>query len=127
MFLRKGTIAFIGLVIITVIARSIIPLAKGDQTSLPYNAWIPYNLENRIFFWLTFTFQSVGAMITGQVIVAGDAFVIVMMLQLCVQIEILIHRIEDFPELCKKQLINNSANEQIILGNWIQHHNSLYL
>lgn len=109
------------------ILRSIIPLAKGSKRSLPYDAWIPYNLENKTTFWLTFILQTLGAVIAAEGSVACDTFVVVIMLQLCAQVEILIHRMSIFPKICKMEFPNNNKKEQIVLSNWIQHHNLLYL
>lgn len=127
---------FAAVVVLTVIAKTTIPLLRGDFTTLPYSGWIPYSLESRTIFWLTFTFQSMGAMIVTNVIAATDSFIITMLLQLYAQIEILIHRMNMFSELhrmednAKKLYKTNVSNyykrEKIFLINWIQHHNFIY-
>ncbi|XP_051159433.1 odorant receptor 4-like [Leptopilina boulardi] len=88
---------------------------------------MPFNNANRIFFWLTFLHDSFGGPIAGQATVACDSFIMIMILQLTAQMEILIHRMQIFFELCKIKIPNNPHMEQIILKNWVQHHNSLHL
>ena len=110
------------------LARSLTPLANGlIDATLPYKAWAPYDLENRILFWLTFFGQTVSSMITGQATVAVDTFAMVMMLQLSAQLKILKHRIQKLPQLYMKESNLNAKKEEIIIGMWIQHHNSMHM
>lgn len=111
---------------ISVTAKTTIPLLRGDLKSLPYGGWIPYNIDSRLTFWMTFVFQSLGAIIVSNVIVASDGFIVAMLLQLCSQIEILIHRMNMFPKLYKTQIKVYSERQHLFLVDWIQHHNSLY-
>lgn len=107
--------------------KSIFPLFSGLTTSSSVQDSVAYDYENEIFFWMTFTYQSLGAILGGQAAVAGDTFIMVMMLQICAQLEILIHRIQVFPKLCKKKFPNNPEMEQLFLSDWVKHHDSLYL
>ena len=58
---RSGTITFLTLGGITIVSIAVAPLTKGFDTVLPYRAWVPYNLDNRISFWLTYLLQAVGS------------------------------------------------------------------
>ena len=75
-------------------------LLKGSSASLPYKSWIPYNLENRLIFWVTYAVQATGSITEGHVTIAADTHIMVMMIQLCAQLEILLYRMHKFPELC---------------------------
>ncbi|XP_033218488.1 odorant receptor 4-like [Belonocnema kinseyi] len=89
--------------------------------------WLPYSLENGTSYWLTYLLYVVAFMIAAQTSVASDTFAIVMMLQLCAQLEILKHRIQKYPQLCMKEIPKKPRMEQRNLGKWIKHHNSLYI
>ncbi|XP_033218490.1 odorant receptor 46a-like [Belonocnema kinseyi] len=114
---RFGTITFIVAVIITVLIKATGPLTKNDGMR-SFKIWVPYSLENSTSYWLTYLFHLVASMIAAETSVAADTFVIVMMLQLSAQLEILAHRIQNYPRL--------RMNEQKTFGKWIQHHNFLY-
>lgn len=102
-------------------------MAKGLIKSATAVASIAYDIENRTLFWLAFVYQLLGAILGAQGAVAGDTFIMVMMLQICAQIEILIHRMQMFPKLCKMKFPNNPRMELVFLSDWVEHHDSLYL
>ena len=92
---------------------------------LPYRAWVPYNLNNRISFWLTYLLQAVGSITCAEVTMAVDTFAMAMMLQLCAQLDILMYRIQKYARL-SRQKSYNAKEENIFLGSWVQHHQSMY-
>ena len=127
---RIGTIIFLVLGGITLTVITAAPLTKGLNAGLPYKAWVPYSLENRLFFWLTYLLQVIGTFGAGEATIAIDSFIMVMMLQMCAQLEILIYRMQKFPHLCAqrlKQPWNTQRQEQIVLGMWIRHHEIIYM
>lgn len=112
---------------ITIIIKAAAPLVKGSKALLPYKSWVPYSLENRLLFWLTYLLQTVGSFGVGEATIAIDTFVMAMMLQLCAQLEILMHRMQKYPGLCAKHSCNTEKQEQIFLGMWIEHHECMYM
>ena len=52
-----------------------------------------------LLFWATYAVQATGSITTGQVTIAVDTHIMVMMIQLCTQLEILMYRMHKFPEL----------------------------
>ncbi|XP_033218489.1 odorant receptor 4-like [Belonocnema kinseyi] len=123
---RFGTMTFITSVSIAILVK-VIGLLTKDEGIRSFKMWVPYSLENGTSYWLTYVLYFVGFMIIAQISVAGDTFAIVMMLQLCAQLEILKHRILKYPQLCMKEFPKNPRTEQRNLGKWIEHHNSLYI
>lgn len=91
-----------------------------------FTACIPYNLKNRILFWLTYCYQNYGNIVGSQAAVASDTFIMAMILKMCAQMEILAYRMQIFPELCKTKYIKYPEMEQKILCDWIKQHESLY-
>lgn len=106
-------------------AKSVMPFIYGLTGSAFQHA--AFNLRDKISYWLTFSSQSLGPILGAQMGVASDTFIMVMMLQICAQMEILIHRMQVFPEICQKEFPNNPEMEQVILSDWVQHHDSLHL
>lgn len=127
-FRRKITIIFLAFASVTIILKATAPLTKGSSAILPYKAWTPYNLENRIIFWLTYIIQAIGSTTAGHITIAVDTFIMAMMIELCAQLEILMYRMKKYPEFCMKTKIYNDGQQKqkIILGMWIQHHESIY-
>ena len=124
---RIGTMIFFILGSMTIIIRALAPLTKGLNAGLPYKTWVPYSLENRLFFWLTYFLQALGSFGIGEATIAIDTFIMVMMLQICAQLEILMYRIQKQFRLCANQQHPYSIEEQNVLGIWIQHHESIYM
>ncbi|XP_043473271.1 odorant receptor 67a-like isoform X2 [Leptopilina heterotoma] len=123
---RSSTIILSFTIIATCVSKAIFPFVKGLKPSSFFQAWVPYDLENRFFFWLTFVIQNFGLLICGQATVACDTFILALILRICAEIDVLVYRMEIFPEMCKKSFINYSKTEKIVLNEWIQHHESLY-
>lgn len=125
---RKITIIFLAFASVTIILKAIAPLTKGFNATLPYKSWTPYNIDNRITLWVTYFIQAVGSITAGHVTIAVDTFIMSMMIQLCAQLEILMHRIKKYPEFCFKTKIYDDGphRQKIILGMWIEHHESMY-
>ena len=111
---------------IAITTKAIAPLTKGFDTVLPYRAWIPYNLDNRISFWLTYLLETIGSFSCGEATIAIDAFAMAMMLQLCAQLDILMYRIQKYARLCRQKSCNTKG-ENIFIGSWVQHHQSMYM
>ena len=89
-------------------------------------AWVPYNLDNRISFWLTYLLQAMGSFTSGEATIAIDTFAMTMMLQLCAQLDILMYRIQKYAQLCGENSFNTKG-EDIFLESWVLHHQSMYM
>lgn len=112
----------------TIILKALAPLSKGSNATLPYKAWTPYNLENRLIFWITFVIQAIGSTTAGHITIAVDTFIMAMMIELCSQLEILMYRIKKLPEFYLKTMnySDGERRQKIVFGMWIQHHESIY-
>lgn len=67
-----------------------------------------------------------GGFICGQGTTSGDTYIVTMMLQICAQVEILIYRMQIFPDICVTKFAKRPKIEQIFLKEWVKHHDFLY-
>lgn len=106
----------------------LVPLASKHITTLPVPAWLPYSLENRIIFALSYLHQSIGIFMSVSITVAMESLALTTMLQMCGQLEIIMHRINELPELAKKNYIKTDIyhREIEITKQCIKHHLYVY-
>lgn len=113
---------------VTIILKATGPLTKGSNAVLPYKAWMPCSLDNRLSFWMAYALQAVGSFGIGEATIAIDTFAMVMMLQLCSQLEILMHRIQNYPYLSlEEKIYSDIPQSKSDIGLWVEHHQSMYM
>lgn len=84
------------------------------KENLTYRAWIPFDYTLPSVFYLVFTHQLIGMMITAAVNVACDSLVSGLLQQICCQLEILKYR------------LTKVLHDHHILRDCIRHHNRIY-
>ncbi|XP_058802898.1 odorant receptor Or1-like [Phymastichus coffea] len=103
----------------------------SNKLDLPFKTWLPYSIETRWSYWLSFGHQFLGLLCCASVSVANDTIVTGFMMQACAQFEILEHRFKLLPRLVEKaksQMTDNEVDkcEENILKQYVQHHNHIY-
>lgn len=63
---------------------------------LPYNCWIPYDINSNIPFAITFIYEVLASLIATSMQLAFDAFVIGCIIHIIAQFEILQYRLKAF-------------------------------
>ncbi|XP_043480715.1 uncharacterized protein LOC122510271 [Leptopilina heterotoma] len=113
----------------TILLKAIGPLIQNNNGVLPYKAWMPCEIEKRLSFWMIYGLQTIGSFGAGQTTIAIDTFAMTMMLQLCSQLEILMHRMQKYPYLSLETKIYGDIRQkrENNIGMWVQHHQSMYM
>lgn len=125
---RNGTIVFLALGGTTILLKAIGPLFQKNNEELPYKAWMPCEIEKRLSFWMIYGLQTIGSFGAGQTTIAIDTFAMTMMLQLCSQLEILMHRMKKYPYLyLETKIYGDIRQREKKIGMWVQHHQSMYM
>lgn len=103
-------------------------IEKKGKVSLIFNTWIPYNINCRTVFFFTYLYQALALLMTAMISIATECFAMLITLQICGQLDIIIHRLnllsvrqsENCPEFIKHQL------ESKIIKDCVIHHNYVY-
>ncbi|OXU18895.1 hypothetical protein TSAR_016576 [Trichomalopsis sarcophagae] len=64
-----------------------------DNQDLPYQVLLPYDLSNKLCYWLTFVHHSLGAVLFTAISITNDAVITGFMMHVCGQLSILQHRL----------------------------------
>ncbi|XP_043480574.1 odorant receptor 23a-like [Leptopilina heterotoma] len=105
------------------------PLVFNNVTSLPLPTWLPYSLESSLVFSLSYLHQSLGIFMTVTISIAMESLALTISLQICGQLEIIIHRLNLIPELYENK--NNFKadlyeQEAELTKRCIEHHLYVY-
>ena len=112
----------------TAASVSLTPLMQ-KRIQLPLNnMWLPYTINSKSVFCSTYIYQSLSAWMSACLLAALDAFTIIIILQVCAQIDIIIERLNMLPELrqnCNSEYILHHQEIKII-KDCVRHHIHLY-
>ncbi|XP_058802895.1 putative odorant receptor 92a isoform X2 [Phymastichus coffea] len=91
---------------------------------LPYPVLLPYSLANPINYWLSYAHQAITAFYLGHIGITSDLIATGFMWQLCGQLEVLKHRLQELPG--KIAEISQVEVEKQLLKECVHHHVHLY-
>ena len=96
---------------------------------LPFkDIWLPSTLNSKPLFWLTYIQQSLSAWMTSCLTGSFETLTMIIILQVCAQIDIIIERLNMLPEL--RQNFNSEyilhQQEIKIIKDCVRHHIHLY-
>ncbi|XP_043480573.1 odorant receptor Or1-like [Leptopilina heterotoma] len=98
-----------------------------NVTTLPLPTWLPYSLDDsKLVFSLSYLHQSIGIIMTVTISVAMESLALTMSLQICGQLEIIIHRLNLIPELCEKNYVKSDYREAELTKRCVKHHLFVY-
>ena len=104
------------------------PLIDKNSIRLPVDAWMPYIINSKPVFCLTYIYQSLCVWMTASLTVSFETFTMIIILQVCAQIDIIIERLNMLPELrqnCNSEYILQHQEIKII-KDCVRHHIHLY-
>uniref|UniRef100_A0ABD2WNV5 Odorant receptor n=1 Tax=Trichogramma kaykai TaxID=54128 RepID=A0ABD2WNV5_9HYME len=109
------------------------PMVKYDtDLKLPTSSWYPYNTNETVYFWVSYSQQMfVGGSIISMHI-GADTLLSGMILQSCVQLQLLKHRLRSFSKHCidaHRYLgtkLSKSSIESVFLRQYICDHQLIY-
>lgn len=104
-------------------------LAKAkDGIILPLKGSFPYDYNRTLPFILTYTFQALSIYVGSFVTIGSETFVMTMMMQICTQLDIIFHRLQNLPFLYRNnnQFVIFSKKEARVIRNCVIHHNYVY-
>lgn len=91
-------ISLLTLVEISALFVVVAPLCGAmDNQDLPYQVLLPYDISNKLLYWLTFVHHSLGAVLFTAISITNDAVITGFMMHVCGQLNILQHRLALLP------------------------------
>ena len=125
---RFVTIIFIITINVSATSVNLTPLLE-ERIRLPFNdMWLPYTINSKSVFWLTYIYQSLSVWMGACVSGSFEGLMLVMILRICAQIDIIVNRLNTFPKLHQN---NNSEyipfeEECKLIRDCVRHHIHLY-
>ncbi|XP_051164235.1 odorant receptor 9a-like [Leptopilina boulardi] len=105
---RFYTILYLFITNSTSISLFLIPPSKRSDFPLPFKMWIPYSLNSRLLYFLTYIHQGLGTTMGACVTSAIEGIALMTILQICAQYEIFIYRLNLLSQLSTKKNYNES-------------------
>ncbi|XP_051169296.1 uncharacterized protein LOC127286760 [Leptopilina boulardi] len=123
---RRNTLLFFLLAQVNGLIVYLSPLASKNVLPLP--AWLPYSLDSSIAFIFSYLHQSISTFMIATLSVAMESLALTICLQICGQLDIIIHRLNLLPELWKKNDVKSDPYEQEIelIKRCVKHHLYVY-
>lgn len=106
--------------------KSIINTTQGH---LPFRAWLPYDCNKPLMFWITFVHQFITSIFATIISVGTDTLIFGLFLQTCVQFEIFECRLQlaiNTKAQCPENFSQTSDKERTTISKYINHHLSIY-
>ena len=127
-FCRMITIIF--LIVTNITATSVnLTTLMGKTIQLPFKeTLLPYTLNSKPLFWLTYIHQSLSAWMIACLTGSFETLTMVIILQVCAQIDIIIERLHKLPELrknCNSEYVLHYQEIKVI-KDCVWHHIHLY-
>ena len=118
------------MIVINITAASVCLTPLMQKTiRLPLkDMWLPYTLNSKPLFWLTYIQQSLFAWISACLSGSFETLTMIMILQVCAQIDTILERLNMLPELrqnCNSEYILHHQEIKII-KDCVRHHIHLY-
>lgn len=106
----------------------LVPLAAKSVTTLPLPSWVPYSLDSRLVFILSYLHQSIGIFMTVTISVSMESLALSIILQVCGQLEIMMHRLSLLSELTEENYVKSDQynREKELTDRCIEHHLYIY-
>ena len=127
-FCRFTSIIFLIVTNITAASVNLTPLME-KTIRLPFkDIWLPYTLNSKPLFWLTYIHQSLSAWMAACLTGSFETLTMIIILQVCAQIDIIIERLNMLPELqknCYSEYVLHYQEIKII-KDCVRHHIHLY-
>ena len=127
-FCRLTTIIFLIVTNISAASVYLTPLIDKNSIRLPVNAWLPYSINSKPVFCLTYIYQSLSVWMAASLTGSFETFTMIIILQVCAQIDIIIERLNMLPEVrknCNSEYILHHQEIRII-KDFVRHHIHLY-
>lgn len=100
------------------------PLMNVKNMSLPLKSWIPYNINSRTIFCLTYFYQGVALYYEGLLYTSMESLLTILMHHICSQLEILTIRFFEIANLRKRKFLKIDIYEEEckLVKNCVDHH-----
>lgn len=91
------------------------PLVQDpDKRELPFRVWLPYDIHDQWNYWLTYAIE-LGPMIVGILLnVTTDVVISGFVLQACIQLDMLKHRLNKLPDIVKEAKRRKLASPETV-------------
>lgn len=108
---------------IAAIAMMLSPLATIPNMNLPIPSWIPFPLDSKLVYFLLYLHQVICCFMAIFINVGMDTIALTVILRICCQLEIIMHRLYLFSQLMKSnELESVDSNQNTEIVNCIKHH-----
>ncbi|XP_043480584.1 odorant receptor 46a-like [Leptopilina heterotoma] len=99
---RKYTKFFFIIIFSTTVALTIGGVMKGNNANLPFKASYPFDEKRVETFWTLYIIQCLNIYSSGCVTVGFETLIMVLIIQICSQLDIIYHRLQTLPDLHNK-------------------------
>ncbi|XP_011503569.1 PREDICTED: odorant receptor 46a, isoform A-like [Ceratosolen solmsi marchali] len=93
--IRFVTLFYTILAEITCILITIRSFFASTTNTLPFRAWIPYEIQTQFHFWIVFFHQTIAHVVGANIQIANDTLVYAMLIQTNMQLQILKNRLKN--------------------------------
>ncbi|XP_033220121.1 odorant receptor 46a-like [Belonocnema kinseyi] len=126
---RSNTIIFLFMTNISALSVLVTPPSKRSNFPLPFKVWIPYSLNSRLVYSLTYFHQGVAITMAAFITASVEGLASVIMLQICAQLEIIVHRLHLLSQLQRKYYSKfiDYQDESKLMKDCVDHHIYTYM
>ncbi|XP_043480579.1 odorant receptor 9a-like [Leptopilina heterotoma] len=121
---RLYTILYLILINISSLSVLLFPPSRRSNFPLPFKVWTPYNLSCKSLYFFTYIHQGFATTLAASVTSSIESLALILILQICTQYEILVHRLNFISRLTPRNEQDSLTHQcQLkIVKNCVQHH-----
>ncbi|XP_011705251.1 PREDICTED: uncharacterized protein LOC105460496, partial [Wasmannia auropunctata] len=129
-FIRSWSIKYFLLAMASLMGGTIRSVQNVIQGQLPYRAWVPYDYNIPLVFWIISIHQIIAVIFATIINVGTETLVFGLFLQTCAQLEIFEDRLHKLvtnktTKYTEHSLVS-SNEDKIMISKYIRHHLSIY-
>ncbi|XP_051153472.1 odorant receptor 94a-like [Leptopilina boulardi] len=121
---RLITRIFVGSTFFAVTMYLFWPLTNGKDVSLPFKRWLPYSINSKKIFWMSFAIDSLSCYINLFTYSSMESITAIFMQQICTQIDLFIKRLSQITNIRNNISENKNIYQQEckLLRECVDHH-----
>ena len=102
---------------------------SAENRTLPFKSWLPYDLNTKSKFYLSYAHQSLAIYACATINVAHDILIYGFMVKVCSQLQLLSNRILQIPPMLEDYKMQKFLDYEIekleskVIAQYISHHN----
>lgn len=100
------------------------PLLNKKNIKLPLNSWVPYDIQSKQLFWITYMYQCCAVYLEGFLFISSESLLAILMQHICNQLELLTNRLFKISNLRRTKCIKIDIYQEEcnIVKDCVDHH-----